>query len=80
MDWSEGGVSVECHRALRIGECYRFTLEGDHGRRSFEGTVLWCRLRRTRATADGEVEPVYRAGIARRESGDERPDPEPAGC
>ena len=65
VDFARGGMAIESTRSLRPGRRYTFTLTiGDHVE-TLEARVLWCRLTSTRKRADGEVVPVYRAGIER---------------
>lgn len=65
LNLSAAGLAIETDCALRVGGRYRFTLAtaGDEAR--IDGKVLWCRLSGTRRLANGDVHPVYRAGIER---------------
>jgi len=66
LNVSDGGLAVESREALRIGACYPFILTGDPvDGGPFRGRVLWCRLARTERDGDGDVHPVYHAGIRR---------------
>jgi hypothetical protein len=65
IDLNGGGMSIESHAALKPGGRYSLTLSiGDHAE-TLEARVLWCRLLATRRSPNGDVVPVYRAGIER---------------
>ncbi len=61
---SPSGLAIESHEALRIGDRYSFTISSDEEQTRLKGRVLWCRLASTRLESNGDVTPVYRAGIA----------------
>lgn len=58
-----GGMALETHSYLQFGRAYTLKLEGGGSSLSLTGTVAWCSLRETTRTAEGEVLPVYRAGL-----------------
>lgn len=60
---SLGGMALETHSYLQFGRAYTLKLEGSGRSLSLTGTVAWCSLRRTTRTSEGEVLPVYRAGL-----------------
>ena len=60
---SLGGMALETHSYLQFGRAYTLRLEGGERRLSLTGTVAWCSLRQTAKSEDGEVLPVYRAGL-----------------
>ena len=65
INLSPVGMAIETHQSLRIGAQYHFLLDREGKPMRFEGRVLWCRLSATVPGADGDVTPVYRAGIER---------------
>jgi len=64
VNLSIAGMAVRIGSPLRVGNSYAFSLGGGGKRMDLEGIVRWCRLRRTRRQEDGDVEPVYEAGIS----------------
>lgn len=65
LDLARGGFAIESSHAMRPGQRYTFTLAiGEHVE-TLDARVLWCRLRTTERQPNGEVVPVYRAGIER---------------
>lgn len=69
VDFSRTGLGLETHAGLRIGATYRFRLFGGRGR-AVAATVRWCRLRRLDRRANGDVAPVYRAGLTLDDGGE----------
>jgi len=65
LNLSAAGLAIETDRALRVGGRYRFTLASSGSEARIDGRVLWCRLSGTRRLDNGDVRPVYRAGIER---------------
>lgn len=65
INLSPGGMAIETHQSLRIGAQYHFLLDREGRPMRFEGRVLWCRLKGTVTGDEGDVTPVYRAGIER---------------
>ncbi len=65
VDFARGGMAIESTQSLRPGRRYTFTLTIGEHIETLEARILWCRLASTRRRADGEVVPVYRAGIER---------------
>jgi hypothetical protein len=65
LDLSRAGMAIETQETLRPGQSYELTLTiGEHVE-TLEARVLWCRLCGTRPIEDGDIAPVYRAGIVR---------------
>ncbi|HKI86161.1 MAG TPA: PilZ domain-containing protein, partial [Thermoanaerobaculia bacterium] len=64
VNLSIAGMAVRIGSPLRVGNSYAFSIGGGGKRMDLEGVVRWCRLRRTRRQEDGDVEPVYEAGIS----------------
>lgn len=62
VDFSTHGMGLETHVGLRIGATYSFRLFGGRGR-PIAASVRWCRLWATDRRANGDVRPVYRAGL-----------------
>ncbi len=65
LDLARGGMAIETNSALRPGHRYTFTLSIGEYVETVEARVLWCRLRATERRPNGDVLPVYRAGIER---------------
>lgn len=63
-DVSDEGLGVEAAERLRVGVDYIFRVRRGSGSLKLPGRVEWCRLVETRRTEEGEVVPVYRAGVA----------------
>lgn len=63
INLSLGGMALETNSYLQFGRAYRLKLRGDERTLSLTGTVAWCSLRQTTKTPQGEVLPVYRAGL-----------------
>lgn len=65
LDLSRGGMAIECHAALGPGRVYTFRLAiGEHAE-TLTARLLWCRLCGTERLSNGDVRPIYRAGIER---------------
>jgi Tfp pilus assembly protein PilZ len=62
IDISIGGISIKANRRLNIGSEYALTLEGKNAI-SLRGSVVWSSLGEGRGKADGEVVPIYSAGL-----------------
>ena len=60
---SLGGMAIETNSYLQFGRAYTLKLEGGGQSLSLTGTVAWCSLRQTTKNSNGEVLPVYRAGL-----------------
>lgn len=60
---SLGGMALETHSYLQFGRAYTLKLGGGEESLSLTGTVAWCSLRKTTKSVDGEILPVYRAGL-----------------
>ena len=65
LNLSPTGMAIETHQNLRIGAQYHFLLDRQGKPLRIEGRVLWCRLNATVTGDDGDVTPVYQAGIER---------------
>ena len=63
VDLSADGAGIETHNALSVGRSYRLRIYRAGDPLDLVGLVAWSRLVRTERTADGEVLPVYRAGL-----------------
>jgi Tfp pilus assembly protein PilZ len=62
IDISISGVSLKVNRRLNIGSNYTLKLEG-RKTLSLEGTVIWCSLIETRKGSQGDIVPIYSAGM-----------------
>lgn len=60
---SLGGMALETNSYLQFGRGYTVRLEGGGQSLSLTGTVAWCSLRETTKSLEGEILPVYRAGL-----------------
>jgi len=58
-----GGMALETNSYLQFGRAYTLKLEGGGQSLSLTGTVAWCSLRETTRSPEGEIWPVYRAGL-----------------
>ena len=70
VDLSSDGLAIESLEHPPIGGTLVFALEQGKARVDADARVCWCNLKRTYRTADGDVVPVYRAGLR---LGDRRP-------
>src|SRR5574340_436726 len=61
-DISISGISLKANRRLNIGSDYSLKLEGSRTI-SLRGTVVWSSLVETRRGAQGEMIPIYSAGM-----------------
>jgi c-di-GMP-binding flagellar brake protein YcgR len=62
VDISIGGIALKANRRLNIGGDYTLKLEG-RKTISLRGTVIWCSLIETRKSSNGEMIPIYSAGM-----------------
>jgi c-di-GMP-binding flagellar brake protein YcgR len=62
IDISVGGISIKANRRLNIGSGYSLRLEGKKTI-SLRGSVVWSTLGESRGKSDGEVVPIYSAGL-----------------
>ena len=62
IDISVGGISIKANRRLNIGSEYSLRLEGKKTI-SLRGSVVWSTLGESRGKSDGEVVPIYSAGL-----------------
>ena len=58
------GIAVRTATQLSVGRKYLFQLGQEANRIHLSGTVKWCRLSGTQKLDEGDVAPVYEAGIA----------------
>jgi len=63
IDISVGGILLKANRQLNIGSEYALKLGAKNRVISLRGAVIWSSLSESRARADGEVMPIYRAGL-----------------
>lgn len=63
LDLHRDGMSIESDASLRPGRTYTLTLSIGEHIETLDARVLWCRLLRTERQPNGDVTPVYRAGI-----------------
>lgn len=63
LDLSARGLAVRTGTPLAPGRGYRLRLEHGGRRVDLTGTVAWCRLQGTERDEEGELRPVYRAGL-----------------
>jgi c-di-GMP-binding flagellar brake protein YcgR len=71
IDISISGIALKANRRLNIGSDYILKLEGSKTI-SLRGTVIWCSLGETRKGSQGEVIPIYAAGMQFKDMSDER--------
>ena len=71
IDISISGISLKANRRLNIGSDYTLKLEG-RKTISMKGTVVWCSLIETREVAQGEMMPIYSAGMQFKDMSTER--------
>ena len=57
------GIEIETSTRLMVGQDYVFQVKNRSEMHDIRGTVVWSRLDRTVHTHDGEIRPIYRAGI-----------------
>lgn len=62
IDISISGIAVKANRRLNIGSEYTLKLEASKTI-SIRGTLVWCSLIETRKESNGEMIPIYSAGI-----------------
>ena len=62
IDISAGGISIKANRRLNIGREYSLKLEGMKAI-SLRGSVIWSSLGESRGRSNGEVVPIYSAGL-----------------
>lgn len=63
INLSLGGLALETNSYLHFGRSYTLRLADDEHSLALTGTVAWCSLKRTLKSDDGEVLPIYRAGL-----------------
>jgi hypothetical protein len=64
VDCSINGLGIETSEELPVGATWPVALRTGEKEIVLIGTIRWARLDRTRALGNGDVEPVYRAGLA----------------
>lgn len=63
LNLSLGGMAVATSSYLHFNRAYTLRLVSDQQNISLTGKVAWCALKGTSRGVDGEVVPVYRAGL-----------------
>lgn len=63
LNMSLGGLALETNSYLQFGRAYTLKLQGGGQNLSLTGTVAWCSLGKTTRSLQGEILPVYRAGL-----------------
>ena len=71
IDISISGISLKANRRLNIGSDYTLKLQGSRTI-SLKGTVVWCSLTETRKGTQGEIIPIYSAGMQFKDMSTER--------
>lgn len=64
VDVSLGGLAIETSCGIRVGASSRLRTRVHNSLVEVRGRVRWSRLARTVRTGDGEVIPVFKAGIS----------------
>jgi hypothetical protein len=75
LNLSAGGLAIETTSSLRVGARYTFRIGRPWMSFKVTGLVRWSRLARTRQGRDGEVIPIFVAGIAIQSTGQPRAEP-----
>jgi len=63
IDISIGGILLKANRRLNIGSEYALKLGAENRVISLRGAVIWSSLSESKKGTDGEVMPIYRAGL-----------------
>ena len=63
LNISSGGISIKADRRLNIGSSYLFKLEDKGEVLTIRGTVVYSKLRESRQGSNGDIVPVYVAGL-----------------
>ncbi len=63
IDISIGGISLKANRRLNIGNEYALKLDDKEKVIPVKGTVVWSALGESKAGPDGDVVPIYTAGL-----------------
>ena len=71
LNISISGISLKANRRLNIGSDYTLKLEGSKSI-SLRGTVVWCSLIETSKGSQGEMIPIYSAGMQFKDMSTER--------
>ena len=64
LNISLSGLAIRTATQLGVGRKYSINLGQEEERIHLSGTVVWCRLAGTQKLDEGDVAPVYQAGIA----------------
>jgi hypothetical protein len=64
LDVNASGIGIETRNPLQIGGDYPFRFQQGEESVDLEARVRWCKLHRTFQVAPGEVQCLYRAGLA----------------
>jgi hypothetical protein len=64
LNFCAGGMAIETSSGLRVGARYTFRLGRPWMSFRVTGSVRWSRLTRTQSQGNGEVTPIFVAGIA----------------
>jgi len=67
VDMSASGMGLESREAIKVSVENLFTLASGSTRAQILGEVRWCKLAGTKPLPNGEVAPLYRAGIVFRD-------------
>lgn len=62
-DLSPGGIGVQCRTSLDVRSQHLFTLGIGERTERVKGEVRWCRMTGNKVLPNGDLEPVYLAGI-----------------
>lgn len=63
LNLSLDGMSLETNNPLKIGRQYSLRLDEGSHHMPLKGTVVWCTLVKTTRDEQGDVQPVFRAGV-----------------
>lgn len=63
LNLSLDGMSLETNNPLKIGREYSLRLDEGSHHMPLKGTVVWCTLVKTTRDEQGDVQPVFRAGV-----------------
>ena len=63
LNVGQHGLALETPERLFVGGSHFFRVGLGSKQMRLSGCVQWCRLVRTQASAEGEVQPVFRAGV-----------------
>ena len=63
LNLSLNGLAIETTDGLHIGKKHRLRMKLESRILVLEATVRWCRLKRIHPKLDGDLVPIYRAGL-----------------